>query len=71
MCVCVCVCPPWVPNFTVFQLDVGGGEDVLAMLVMQEEPSVLPGILLQNLHHISELETEVRVGLEGTERVDD
>ena len=63
------MCPPWVPDFTIFQLDVRGEEDALAMLVMQGEPSVPPGILLQNLQHISKLETEV--GLVGTERVDD
>ena len=42
---------------------MGGGEDALGVLVVQGEASVPAGILLQDLHHVSKVQREERVGL--------
>ncbi len=43
-------------------MDVRGGEDALAVLVPEGEPSVPPSVLLQDLDHLTKRERKVRVG---------
>ena len=43
-------------------MDVRGGEDTLAVFVPEREPSVPATVLLQDLHHVSKLQPQERVG---------
>ena len=56
---------PIVLHVAVLELDVRGREDALRVFVTQGEPTVPPGVLLQDLNYVTKVEADVRVGLVG------